>query len=119
MKRSLILSAAVLASGLALTGCADRYGYGHSYRYGYYPSYYSAYYQPVWYGWYDGYYGPIYDGYWSRSGYYYYRTHSRDRWRRDDARHFRAAAAAPSRAYYRYDRAAPPKDWAKSRGARA
>jgi hypothetical protein len=109
MKRSLILTAVVLGGGLALTGCADRYGYGHGY--GYRTAYYSSYYQPGWYGWYDGHYGNIYDGYWGRGGYYYYRTHSRDRWRRDDGRHFRAAQAQPSRRYYRYDRAAPPRDW--------
>ncbi|MFM5952689.1 MAG: hypothetical protein ACKOPE_00080 [Novosphingobium sp.] len=97
-KRSAMLAGVVLAT-IPLAGCYDDYGYGR-------PAYYGNYY-PASYGWYDGYYGPIHDGYWGDGGYYFYRSHSRDRWRRDDGRHFRASAVSPGGHYYRYDRAAP------------
>lgn len=100
--RSLMLAPLALAV-LPLSGCADDYGYHRGYVG------YRAY--PVYYGWYDGFYGPVYDGYWGEGGYYYYRMNRHDRWRRDDDRHFRAEANQPAGSYYRYDRAAPPRNW--------
>ncbi|MFM5894122.1 MAG: hypothetical protein ACKOQM_06775 [Novosphingobium sp.] len=84
MKRSLMAGGLALAV-LPLAGCYDDYGGGYGYSR---PHSYSSYY-PRSYGWYDGYYGPVHSGYWGPGGYYYYRMHARDRWRRDEGWHFR------------------------------
>lgn len=95
MNRRIMLGALVLAV-LPLAGCYDDdYGYGR-------PGYYSHHY-PGGYGWYDGYYGRIYGGYWNRDGFYYYRIGPRDRWRRDDGRHFRRGER-PDDHWQRWDR---------------
>jgi hypothetical protein len=80
MKRLLTLAGLTLAA-LPLAGCASDYHHRQYAR-----MYVSS--SPN-YGWYDGYYGSIYDGRWASGGYYYYRMHDRDSWRRDDGRHFR------------------------------
>lgn len=98
MKRMMMLVGLALAA-VPLAGCAEDYGYGGSYGY-------SAYYGPRGLGWYDGYYGPVYDGYWGNGGaIYYYRMHERDRWRRDEGRHFRYGERSPGDGWRRYGRA--------------
>ncbi|MDE2435774.1 MAG: hypothetical protein KGM49_05900 [Sphingomonadales bacterium] len=100
MRRAMILTALALAT-VPLAGCASDYGHGYNR-----PVAYSNYY-PRSYGWYDGYYGPIFDGYWGNGGYYYYRMHDRDRWRRDGDRHFRQGATSPGERWEHFDRAPP------------
>lgn len=104
MKSPLVLCALVLA-GVPLAGCVTDDYYGGSSYYG--SRYYGSHSAP----WYDNHYGSIYDGYWGDGGYYHYRLNNRDRWRRDDGRHFRADRDRPSMRHYRYDRANPPADW--------
>lgn len=99
MLRSAMMAGLVLAA-VPLAGCADGY-YGD--RYGYGRPYHSSSYHPRSYGWYDGYYGAIYRGYWGRGGFYYYRLHARDHWRRDDGRHFRRGDR-PHGKWRRWDR---------------
>lgn len=105
MTRAMMLAGLVVGSA-ALAGCASdygRYGYYGGYDYGYSRPSYSRSYYPSSYGWYDGYYGRVHSGYWGQGGIYYYRTHERDRWRRDDGRHFRRGDG-PGGNWQRWDR---------------
>lgn len=109
MTRLPALAALALAATSVGACTHNDYGYGYSsarigYSSGYYPRY-ASYYEPRYYGWYDGYYGSIHDGYWDDGGTFYFRLSTRDRWRRDDGRHFYYGEARPGRHYYRYDRA--------------
>lgn len=99
MMRSWMVGGLALAV-VPLAGCYDDYGYGYGYSR---PYSYSHSYYPRGYGWYDGYYGPVYDGYWGGGGIYYYRMHDRDRWRRDEGRHFRRGDR-PGDNWQRWDR---------------
>jgi hypothetical protein len=57
------------------------------------------------YGYYDGFYGPFYDGYWGTDGFFWYRlSRDGDRYRRDDAHHFRREDPR----YQRFDRQMQP-----------
>ncbi|MBS0482751.1 MAG: hypothetical protein JSR96_11505 [Proteobacteria bacterium] len=96
-----VMLAGLMLAAVPLAGCASN-GYGYSQPYAY-----SGYSYPRSYGWYDGYYGSVYDGYWGQGGYYYYRTHDRDRWQRDNDHHFRQGATSPGSNWQRYERAAP------------
>ncbi len=104
MTRKIMLAGLVLGA-TTLAGCASDYGrYGRSYgNYDYGYGYGQQSYYPGSYGWYDGYYGQVHSGYWDQGGTYYYRLNERDRWRRDDARHFRRGDR-PHGNWQRWDR---------------
>lgn len=82
IKQSLLLAAGVTAL-LSLGGCVYD---GGTYDDGYYDGRYDS--EDYYYdGYYDGYYGPYIGGYWAIDGFFYYWL--RDRYYRDDQRHFR------------------------------
>jgi hypothetical protein len=85
MKRTIL----ALGAALALSACAEGYGYGpHRGAYGGGDIAY-----------YDNSYGSIYDGYWGGDGAYYYTPARGGAYVRDEAHHFRRDAAEGYRSF--------------------